>query len=264
MKQFDDKTYHSKSLYMMVKKTCRNRLTAFTNTDSKNNQASPDIMVAVCLLVENGYQEFQRERKRYDGAAQAQRCSSMRCCGGAESCRHGAGGLAKELLPVGGSERDFCEKRRDRGGLNYPGSRFSNAEGEQEKSANGAVRTQTEMIQHNQAESWKVARREEESRTGDGAGGGEGWRGSGRLVVLRASRWGIGWIGRSEETGCVGARVRALILFFRLSLSVAMGMGTGRSGGGCEAFFSLVAAESVPKIGGPLAAVDELGGGFAL
>lgn len=63
---------------MMVKKTCRNRLTAFTNTDNKNNQASPDIMVAVCLLVEDGYQEFQRERKRYDGAAQAQRCSSMR------------------------------------------------------------------------------------------------------------------------------------------------------------------------------------------
>ena len=183
-------------------------------------------MVAVCLLVENGYQEFQRERKRYDGAAQAQRCSSMRCCGGAESCRHGAGGLAKELLPVGGSERDFCEKRRDRGGLNYPGSRFSNAEGEQEKSANGAVRTQTEMIQHNQAESWKVARREEESRTGDGAGGGEGWRGSGRLVVLRASRWGIGWIGRSEEeTGCVGARVRSSDFIFRLSLSVAMGDG---------------------------------------
>lgn len=41
------KTYHSKSLYMMVKKTCRNRLTAFTNTDSRNNQASPDIMIAV-------------------------------------------------------------------------------------------------------------------------------------------------------------------------------------------------------------------------
>ena len=60
MKQFGDKTYHSKSLYMMVKKTCRNRLTAFTNTDSKNNQASPDIMVAVCLLVENGYQEIGR------------------------------------------------------------------------------------------------------------------------------------------------------------------------------------------------------------
>jgi hypothetical protein len=47
MRQLIDETYHSRSLYMMVKKTCRNRLTAFTNTDNKNNQASPDIMVAV-------------------------------------------------------------------------------------------------------------------------------------------------------------------------------------------------------------------------
>lgn len=40
-------TYHSKSLYMIVKKTCKNRLTALTNTDSKNSHASPDIILAV-------------------------------------------------------------------------------------------------------------------------------------------------------------------------------------------------------------------------
>jgi hypothetical protein len=38
-------TYHSRSLYMMVKKTCRNRLTAFINTANRKSQASPDIMV---------------------------------------------------------------------------------------------------------------------------------------------------------------------------------------------------------------------------
>lgn len=43
----DLSTYHSKSLYMMVKKTCKNRLTALINTDRRNNQASPDIMMAV-------------------------------------------------------------------------------------------------------------------------------------------------------------------------------------------------------------------------
>jgi hypothetical protein len=30
---------------MIVKKTCRNRFTAFISTDNKNNQASPDIMM---------------------------------------------------------------------------------------------------------------------------------------------------------------------------------------------------------------------------
>lgn len=40
-------TYHSKSLYMMVKKTCRNRLTALINTDNRNSHASPDIIVTV-------------------------------------------------------------------------------------------------------------------------------------------------------------------------------------------------------------------------
>ena len=30
---------------MMVKKTCRNRLTAFISTDNRNNQASPDIIL---------------------------------------------------------------------------------------------------------------------------------------------------------------------------------------------------------------------------
>ncbi len=36
--------YHSKSLYMMVKKTCRNRLTAFMRTASRKSHASPDIV----------------------------------------------------------------------------------------------------------------------------------------------------------------------------------------------------------------------------
>jgi hypothetical protein len=40
-------TYHSRSLYMMVKKTCRKRLTAFISTANRYNQASPDIMMAV-------------------------------------------------------------------------------------------------------------------------------------------------------------------------------------------------------------------------
>lgn len=43
-------TYHSKSLYMMVKKTCRNRLTALINTDSRNSHASPDIILARFLV----------------------------------------------------------------------------------------------------------------------------------------------------------------------------------------------------------------------
>lgn len=37
-------TYHSKSLYIMVKKTCRKRLTALINTASRYSQASPDII----------------------------------------------------------------------------------------------------------------------------------------------------------------------------------------------------------------------------
>jgi hypothetical protein len=37
-------TYHSRSLYMMVKKTCRNRLTAFISTASRYSHASPDII----------------------------------------------------------------------------------------------------------------------------------------------------------------------------------------------------------------------------
>lgn len=38
------KTYHSKSLYMMVKNTWRKRLTAFISTASRYNHASPDIL----------------------------------------------------------------------------------------------------------------------------------------------------------------------------------------------------------------------------
>jgi hypothetical protein len=39
--------YHSRSLYMMVKKTCRKRLTAFMRTASRYNHASPDILKLV-------------------------------------------------------------------------------------------------------------------------------------------------------------------------------------------------------------------------
>ena len=37
-------SYHSKSLYMIVKKTCRNKLTAFISTASRYSHASPDII----------------------------------------------------------------------------------------------------------------------------------------------------------------------------------------------------------------------------
>jgi hypothetical protein len=40
-------TYHSRSLYMIVKKTCRNRLTALISTANRYSQASPDIMMGV-------------------------------------------------------------------------------------------------------------------------------------------------------------------------------------------------------------------------
>lgn len=41
-------THHSRSLYIMVKKTCRNRLTAFINTAKRYNHASPVIMRVSC------------------------------------------------------------------------------------------------------------------------------------------------------------------------------------------------------------------------
>jgi hypothetical protein len=37
------RTYHSRSLYIMVKKTWRKRLTAFISTAKRYNHASPDI-----------------------------------------------------------------------------------------------------------------------------------------------------------------------------------------------------------------------------
>lgn len=40
----DFMTYHSKSLYMIVKKTCKNRFTAFISTANRNSHASPDIL----------------------------------------------------------------------------------------------------------------------------------------------------------------------------------------------------------------------------
>ncbi len=38
-------TNHSRSLYMIVKKTCKNKLTAFIRTASRYSHASPDIMM---------------------------------------------------------------------------------------------------------------------------------------------------------------------------------------------------------------------------
>lgn len=42
-----EETYHSKSLYMIVKKTCKNRFTALISTANKYSHASPDIMAVV-------------------------------------------------------------------------------------------------------------------------------------------------------------------------------------------------------------------------
>lgn len=44
---FPGAAHHSRSLYMMVKKTWRNRLTAFINTANKYSHASPVIVVVV-------------------------------------------------------------------------------------------------------------------------------------------------------------------------------------------------------------------------
>jgi hypothetical protein len=38
-------THHSKSLYMIVKKTCKNKFTALISTANRYSHASPDIMV---------------------------------------------------------------------------------------------------------------------------------------------------------------------------------------------------------------------------
>ena len=38
--------YHSRSLYIMVKKTWRNKLTAFMSTASRYSHASPDIIAS--------------------------------------------------------------------------------------------------------------------------------------------------------------------------------------------------------------------------
>ena len=46
-------THHSKSLYMIVKKTWRNKLTAFMRTASRYSHASPDIMRYHSLCGEN-------------------------------------------------------------------------------------------------------------------------------------------------------------------------------------------------------------------
>lgn len=58
-------TDHSKSLYMIVKKTWRNRLTAFISTANRYNHASPDIVRAVCAarhLVQAGFSREGEER----------------------------------------------------------------------------------------------------------------------------------------------------------------------------------------------------------
>ena len=44
IRQKRNPTYHSKSLYIIVKKTCKKRLTAFMSTARRYSHASPDIM----------------------------------------------------------------------------------------------------------------------------------------------------------------------------------------------------------------------------
>jgi hypothetical protein len=41
-------THHSRSLYMIVKKTCRNKLTAFMSTANRYSHASPVIVGVLC------------------------------------------------------------------------------------------------------------------------------------------------------------------------------------------------------------------------
>ena len=48
-------TYHSKSLYMIVKKTCKKRLTAFMSTARRYSHASPDIMCGVMYYTISEY-----------------------------------------------------------------------------------------------------------------------------------------------------------------------------------------------------------------
>lgn len=42
--------YHSRSEYIIVKKTCRNRFTALISTARRYSHASPDIMIIVSRL----------------------------------------------------------------------------------------------------------------------------------------------------------------------------------------------------------------------
>ena len=76
-------TYHSKSLYMIVKNTCRNRFTAFINTANRYNHASPDILTAVYGtdgtdgMVGEGYRTGDRcvtEREQRANLARDNRC----------------------------------------------------------------------------------------------------------------------------------------------------------------------------------------------
>jgi hypothetical protein len=47
-------THHSRSLYMIVKKTWRNRLTAFISTANRYNHASPVIVAVACGVNDDG------------------------------------------------------------------------------------------------------------------------------------------------------------------------------------------------------------------
>jgi hypothetical protein len=46
LRRYSRFSYHSRSLYIIVKKTCRNRLTALSRTASRYNHASPDMFEA--------------------------------------------------------------------------------------------------------------------------------------------------------------------------------------------------------------------------
>lgn len=59
-------TYHSRSLYMIVKKTCRNKLTAFISTANRYSHASPDIIFAIELprLVSRVFRRLRQVSRR--------------------------------------------------------------------------------------------------------------------------------------------------------------------------------------------------------
>jgi hypothetical protein len=81
---------------MMVKKTCRKRLTAFISTAKRYNHASPDILAVLCV-------RGLGLRESYRGFGRIERTSSARVeteCGGSSICSLGVkgfGGVARDV-----------------------------------------------------------------------------------------------------------------------------------------------------------------------